>query len=374
MMRRINVRLVFLLVVVAGIAAINIAKEHRPSFLRPGLRLMAYVTNAGDGTVSAVDLVQLAVTATIPVGPAPSGIRAHPTRDEIWGVSSEGGFVWVIDAPSGQVAARVPVGGSPFAIDFSPNGMHAYVAAAGTRTLFAIHCETRRIVGQARVGRRPWVARVSPDGELVVVPNREDATVTVLDAATLAVQKTIAVAPQPEQVIILPYGSKAFVSAASGVVSVVDLEKGVLLANLSVQGQPTDLLMTADTGQLIVPTPSNHGIGILYTSTNEYGDHVLLGTYPWRASLTAGKDPILYVSDAAAGRVMTVDFNFRRPGRKAIMVGQRPGVSRLTPGDELLLVVNEESNDLAVIRTYDNSLLTLIPVGRRPRDLAIKVF
>jgi hypothetical protein len=42
----------------------------------------------------------------------------------------------------------------------------------------------------------------------------------------------------------------------------------------------------------------------------------------------------------------------------------------------LLLVVNQGSGDLAVIglRAGSQSLLTMIPVGPRPQDLAVKLF
>jgi YVTN family beta-propeller protein len=40
----------------------------------------------------------------------------------------------------------------------------------------------------------------------------------------------------------------------------------------------------------------------------------------------------------------------------------------------MLLVVDTASNDLAVIRVKTSSLITLIPVGSHPRDLAIKMF
>jgi YVTN family beta-propeller protein len=46
----------------------------------------------------------------------------------------------------------------------------------------------------------------------------------------------------------------------------------------------------------------------------------------------------------------------------------------LTPGDDMLLVVDSQSNDLAVVRTATSGLITLIPVGQRPRDIAIKMF
>jgi YVTN family beta-propeller protein len=44
------------------------------------------------------------------------------------------------------------------------------------------------------------------------------------------------------------------------------------------------------------------------------------------------------------------------------------------PNENLLVVVNEGSSDVAVIRVRTNSLLTMIPVGDRPQDLAVKLF
>src|SRR5579883_1923575 len=120
-MPRINYRFIYLGVLLAALAGISIAREHRPSLIASNLRLRAYVANAGDGTVSVVDLVGLSTVGTISVGPMPSGLRAHPKQKEIWGVSTQGGYVWVIDAATGTVSARIAVGGSPFAVEFSPD-------------------------------------------------------------------------------------------------------------------------------------------------------------------------------------------------------------------------------------------------------------
>src|SRR5260370_13143020 len=129
MSRRLNYRLLIALRLLVALATVEILRERRPSVLRPDLRLYALVGNSRDATVSVVDLIRLGTIATIPVGPSPSGLRAHPTLDQIWGVSTEGGYAFVIDAPNVRVAACIPVGASPFAVDFSPYVRMACVAA-----------------------------------------------------------------------------------------------------------------------------------------------------------------------------------------------------------------------------------------------------
>jgi YVTN family beta-propeller protein len=174
MARRLNFRLLFITLLLGGLAYLQVAREERPAILGPGLRLRAYVANAGDGTVSVVDLVGLASIATVSVGRAPFGLNALPLQHEIWGVSGEEGYVWVLRALEGTIAARIQVGAGPSGVEFAPDGRRAYVAVAGANAVVAIDTATKRIVALARTGRRPGSARVTPDGLTLLVPNRDD--------------------------------------------------------------------------------------------------------------------------------------------------------------------------------------------------------
>ena len=93
---------------------------------------------------------------------------------------------------------------------------------------------------------------------------------------------------------------------------------------------------------------------------------------PWQArSLSDGAT--LYATDSAAGHVVPVAIGNRQVARP-ISIGQSPVTAELTPGGDILAVVDTASDDLAVIRTQTSSLITLIPTGPQPRSLAIKVF
>jgi len=161
--------------------------------------------------------------------------------------------------------------------------------------------------------------------------------------------------------------------------SVVDLRRGVLLTNLQLAGKPSEMLLKPDGGELYVISPESHGLQAINTWTHEVGDYVLLGSSPTHAVLFPDASE-MFVTDTAAGRVAPVDINNRRVGRP-ISAGQAPGAMRFDSNDpdvkpSLLLVVNEGSGDLAVIglRAGSESLLTMIPVGPRPQDLAVKLF
>jgi YVTN family beta-propeller protein len=377
-----NFRAYFAVAALAIGGIVLLLREHRPSFLRPDLHLSAYVTTA-DGNVTVVDLVKLKAVARIAVGPGLSGMREHPTRPEIYGVSSAGGYVWIIDPranhSTGQVATRIAVGPLPYSLDFSPDGNRLYTTASGDDTLIAIDVRSRAVVGRAATGRGPVLAHVTPDGKTVLVVNRRDGSVGIHDATTLALRASIAVVAQPEDVAVLPDSSKAFVlSRSERRISIVDLRRGVLITHLELAGTPTDMLLKPDGGELYVISPEAHGLQVINTETHEVGDYMVLGSAPTRGVLSA--DAIwLYVSDTAAGRVTPVDIFNRRivrdPGKGfPVPAGDAPGALRFDPEENLLLVVSAGSGDLAVIRVRTNFLVTMIPVGNHPQDLAVKLY
>lgn len=379
--RALNFRFIFISLALIALVAREVALEQRPSFLRPGLKLCAYVANVSDGTVSVVDLVTLAVRATVYVGATPTGLRTHPTRAEIWGVSTDGGNVWVLDAKTDRVIARISVGASPYAVDFSLDGRRAYVTASGSDSLVAIDCASRQIVGRARTGKRPLLARVTPDGKTVAVANRDDATLQFFDASTLALRATIPVAAAPRDIVILQNSESetAFVAAdgvagASGQISVVDLRKNALLTNLPLPGKPAGMFLKPDGGELYITVPEAHELAIVNTWTHELVDAKLIGSTPERAIFDE-QTLELYVSDSAANGVVPVDVQYRTTGTP-VSVGQSPSALALDPAapHNLLLVADENSNDLAIIRVRTGSMITMVHVGNSPRDIAVLLY
>jgi YVTN family beta-propeller protein len=372
-----NFRFYFLFAILLLFAVILLLREHRPSFLRPGLHLNAYVST-DDGSITVVDLISLRAITKVYAGPALAEILEHPSRAEIWGVSSAGGYIWVLDARNNQVSARIPVGALPYSLDFSVRGDRAYTTSSATNQLIAIDCATRAIIGRGKTGAQPLRVRITPDNKTLLVVNTRAATLGIHDAATLQQRAEVPVIADPEEVSILPDSSLAFVmSRSQNRLSVVDVRRGVLLSNLVLAGNPTQMILKPDGGELYVLSPETHGLQAMNTWPHEMGDYMMLGSAPSSGIITedAGE---MYVADRAAGHVIPLDIVNRRVSRP-INVGALPGAMRFDPVEPgarpaMLLVVNEGSGDLAVLRTRTDSLLTMIPVGSHPQRIAVKLF
>src|ERR1051326_4231886 len=139
------------------------------------------------------------------------------------------------------------------------------------------------------------------------------------------------------------------------------------------------MLLKPDGGELYVISPDAHGLQVINTWTHEVGDYMMLGSSPTRGLLSQDATE-LFVTDTTAGRVAPVDIFNRRVGRP-ITAGQMPEALRFDSSGadakpNLLLVVNQGSEDLSVIglRAGSQSLLTMIPLGTEPHDLAVKLF
>jgi YVTN family beta-propeller protein len=137
------------------------------------------------------------------------------------------------------------------------------------------------------------------------------------------------------------------------------------------------MLLKPDGGELYVISPEAHGLQAINTWTHEVGDSMLLGSEPSNAIIDPNAND-MYVADRSANHVVPLDFVNRRLGRP-INVGAQPGAMRLDPvqpgaASSILLVANEASGDLAVIRARTYSLLTMIPVGPHPQRVAVKLF
>jgi len=376
MPHRKNFRVYFLLSILLLLAIAILLREHRPSFLRPGLHLNAYAATS-DGFLTVIDLASLRVINKIPAGPGISDLREHARRPEIWGLSSIGGYVFVLDTRSNELS-KIPVGPSPLELDFSASGNRVFTTSAASDQLIAINTASRSIAGRARTASEPVQARLTPDQKTIVVVNRRSSLLTLHDAATLQMRASIPVIPQPDAVVILADSSVAFVmSRSQNRLSVVDLQRAVLLTNLELAGRPSQMLLKPDGGELYVLSPEAHVLQAINTWTHEVGDTLLVGDSPASAILT-GDASEMYVADRSASHVFPVDIVNRRVA-KPINVGASPGAMRFDSSDPdskptMLLVADEFSGDLAVLRLRTDSLLTLIPIGAQPQRLAIKLF
>lgn len=191
----------------------------------------------------------------------------------------------IYDAANYQLVHRLPALTMPSHIGFSPDGKTVYVTLQGTGRLVAIDLASGNPLWTARVGPQPagvWVRPsgtilvgimgsdhiaevdpkdgsvirriqtgrgahnflIAPDGATLYVTNRVAGTISVLDAATLAVTATMAAPGGPDDMALSPDGRELWVTGRwRAAVNVLELATGSLKTTIPVGRSPHGILL-----------------------------------------------------------------------------------------------------------------------------------
>ena len=125
---------------------------------------VAWVANAGDGTVSIVDLNAKRVIATLPLD-VQSANRLKFTPDGkrvLISMLGQGDLV-VVDVATRQVEKRIPIGHGAAGILVQPDGARAYVACTPDNYVAVVDLKTLAVTGHIQAGGGPdglaWAVR-----------------------------------------------------------------------------------------------------------------------------------------------------------------------------------------------------------------------
>ncbi len=128
--------------------------------------------------------------------------------------------------PSGWSAAVIPVGKGPEGGDISPDGREFWAANSGDGTISVIDVAAKKVVQSIDLHtKRSNRLKFTPDGKLVLVSDLSGNELVVLAASSRKELKRLSLGRQPEGILILPDGSRAYIAVAGEkTVAVLDLK------------------------------------------------------------------------------------------------------------------------------------------------------
>jgi YVTN family beta-propeller protein len=129
------------------------AGPHRIAFAADGRK--AYVTNAGDGTVSIVDTRSLREIQRLPAGRRPSAVAVSPLARAAYVASGEDGAVTVVDGERDAVVATLAAEPGLGELRFAPGGRYGFLLNRERDLVHVIDAAARRIVQTGKVEREP---------------------------------------------------------------------------------------------------------------------------------------------------------------------------------------------------------------------------
>ena len=279
----------------------------------------AYITNVTDNTVSVLNTNTYLVSPLISIGQG-SGAVSVSHDNKVYFSNANSNTVSVLDAKVNAITATINVGSNPFGIAVSPDDSKVYVANLDGNTVTVINAVTHSVITNVTVGANPYGVAVSPDGSLVYVTNEGSGSVSVISTATNTVTATISVGSYPRGVAFSPNGTYAYVANLnSNNVSIIDVAGNYVVANRHVGNNPTGICVGSNETVYVTNTLDNtitifNPLGVIAT--------VAVGTSPF-------------------------------------------GIS-ITPDGNSVYVVNQFSNNVSIINTTTNTVVSTIAVGNAP--------
>lgn len=214
---------------------------HEIAVSRDGaLALVAnYGAKTAGNTLSVLDLRGTHSPRSIDLGEhgRPHGLRLLPGDREALVTTEASRHLLRIDVASGRIVAAIALGeGKGHMVAVAADGKTAYVSKVDRGTISRIDLIANAKTDEVAAGAGAEGIAVRPGSDEVWVSNREDGTVTVHDARSLAIRHTLPSPGFPIRVAFTADGRQALVSnARAATVSVFDAKRKKTLATIALQ-------------------------------------------------------------------------------------------------------------------------------------------
>jgi YVTN family beta-propeller protein len=267
----------------------------------------AYITNNGSNNVSVIDTASNTVTATVAVGPNPTGVAVHPAGTRVYVANQSSNTVSVIDTASNTVTATVAVGTFPTGVAVNPAGTRVYVSNLAGNTVSVLDTASNTVTGTVAVGTNPVGVAVNPAGTRVYVANQSGNTVSVLDTASNSVIATVTVGANPAGLVVNPAGTRVYVTNySSNTVSVLDTASNTVTGTVTVGSHPVGVAVDPTGTRVYVANQSGNTVSVLNTASNTVIVAVTVGTFPVGVAVnTTGSRA--YVTNYSSNTVSVLD-------------------------------------------------------------------
>jgi hypothetical protein len=298
---------------------------------------VVFVLAPQNGTVYEIDAASLAAGRTARAGSQAVDMQVSPGGDALWVLYREPAALVEVPLNSLRPARRIRLAAPPDGFDLSSEN-RAAIAIRQDRGIVMASLTSAAIERTIASGAEPSIVRFQSDGKQLLAGSRPDRNVTIFDVAT-----------------------------------------GRTVVRLPLPLEPRHFCFTPDGGQLFISGDGMDAVVIVYPQREEVAETILAGHAPGVMAITDTSPSYLLVANPESSRITVFDVDMRKLVA-VVQVGRRPGSILITPDNQYILVLNEQSGDLAVIRIFSLAaryrykpapLFTMIPVGEKPVGAAV---
>lgn len=216
------------------------------------------------------------------------------------------------------------------------------------------------------------VAGAAPSPDLLVVVNKSDDTVTILDAKTGARRATVTVGRGPHEVEVLADGKTAAVSdygkagEPGHTVTLVDVDRGVAVGTIELGAgtRPHGLEALAD-GRLLVTAEGTKELLLVDPAARKVVTRIPTGREVSHMVVAPRDGKAAYVASIGSGTVSFADLAGAKVARDKATGAGAEGID-VTPDGHEVWVTNREANTVSIVDAKTLEVVANLPAAKFP--------
>ncbi len=281
-----------------------------------------------------------------------------------------------VDLATGRELSRGETGPMPHEIAISPDGRQAAVVAYGGRSIdifdLATRARTRTIDISPNEGPHGivWLR----DGRIVATAERSQSVVVVDTGNGDALTAIPTGQPGTHMIVVSPDTKRAFTAnIPAGTLSVIDLEHGRKLRDLSVGGRPEGIALTPDGRFLWVGDLEGARVQAFDAGTLERVAELRTGPVPIRV-LSSPDGRWIVTSNLGSGSLTMIDAARREVVREIEVSGTQEAAQvtiLFSPDGRRIYAAETGRDQVAEIDLESGRVLRRLPAGDQGDGLAI---
>ncbi|HET7844327.1 MAG TPA: PQQ-dependent catabolism-associated beta-propeller protein [Xanthomonadales bacterium] len=268
----------------------RVAAGKRPRGIAPGPDDALVVAASDDGAVLVLDPRNGRERRRVPVGPDPERFAFAPDGRTLYVANEDDALVSFVDWPTGEVRATVEVGAEPEGIAASPDGTLVVATSESQSLVHFIDVHTATLVDSVLVGTRPRDAAFSADGRELWVSSEARGTLALFDPATHRVERTIDFQREPGAspstqavgIALARSGRRGFVALGRGNgVAEFDRSDGRIVRRFATGERTWSIALSPDERRLYAANGLSGDVTVVDLERNVVVATVKTGGKPW---------------------------------------------------------------------------------------------
>jgi YVTN family beta-propeller protein len=300
--------------------------------------------------------------------------------------NSSSNTVTVIDTMDLSVLeAGIPVGQYPYGVAVSKAGDKVYITNQLSKNISVIDAATNTVLrtipfSKSGTSYKPGGLAINTAGTLLYVANQDIGTIEVVNLGNDTVTATIATGNFPEGVALSPDGTRLYVAnSGSDTVSVINTSTNTKVTDVSLGANASPFGIVAHPVQannrVYVANNRANSVSVIDTTTNSVIQTVSLGTNAAPTSVAINSDgTTLYSANAGLDTNQVTKIDTTTYATSTLLLdgptGTMPfGISVVPISFGDILITNSLKGNVSVVEAKTDSFLSTVQAGDSPHSL-----